>query len=296
MDVPHLDAESRFRATGMPLFVRRWRHHGRVAPHTHAASELVVVLAGAAEHEEAGGSRPIRAGDVLVIHPPARHGYREARGLEIVNIVFDRGRLAPLLTGLQELPGFRALWELEPQARRRGTGGCGVRLSAAELTVVEPLLTRLAQELKTRGPGYRALAGAMLVEVLVVLARAYAARPSAQGARLLRLAQLVQAIETAPQLPWTVPGCARRCGLSPSAVTRAFRAAVGTTPTAFVIRTRVRRAAAALVAGEQPITAIALAVGFQDPTYFARQFRRIMGTSARTFRAQAAAGAALLPA
>jgi AraC-like DNA-binding protein len=65
---------------------------------------------------------------------------------------------------------------------------------------------------------------------------------------------------------------------------RLFAAVVGVTPHQYLLRCRLRRAAELLADDAQPITDIALAVGFNDLSNFVRTFRRASGVSPRAFR------------
>lgn len=82
---------------------------------------------------------------------------------------------------------------------------------------------------------------------------------------------------------------ARQAGLSPFHFLRLFARVLGVTPHQYLVRTRLRHAARLLAAGEQPVTEVALEVGFADLSNFVRSFHRAAGVSPRRFR-QAARG------
>jgi AraC-like DNA-binding protein len=67
---------------------------------------------------------------------------------------------------------------------------------------------------------------------------------------------------------------------------RAFQAATGKSPIAYLIQLRINRAASLLRRGDDSITDIAFLVGFRDSNYFTRQFRKVFGTSPRAYRNQ----------
>ena len=75
-------------------------------------------------------------------------------------------------------------------------------------------------------------------------------------------------------------------GLSASTLNRAFRRAVGLPPLAYHRRLRMRRAADLLRTTDLSVTDIADRTGFDDANYFARQFRRVMGSSPSAYRRQ----------
>lgn len=72
---------------------------------------------------------------------------------------------------------------------------------------------------------------------------------------------------------------------SPAHLQRCFRAGTGTSLVRYVHQARLRRAADLLRASELSVTEVALDVGFADPNYFARLFRREFGVSPVRFRA-----------
>lgn len=84
------------------------------------------------------------------------------------------------------------------------------------------------------------------------------------------------------------------CHLSVSEFSRAFHREQGTTFEWFLLEYRIAQARELLVEGPRTIAAIAYAVGFRDPDYFCRVFRRLVGTTASEYRrrAGAAGGAA----
>lgn len=115
-----------------------------------------------------------------------------------------------------------------------------------------------------------------------------AARPHALPEwRLRRVAELVEA-ELASDV--SIATLARAVGLSAGQFHRAFKQTTGKTPLGYLNERRVARAAEIIQAERVSITEVALRVGFDSPTHFARLFRRIMGVGpsdyARAMRAR----------
>jgi transcriptional regulator GlxA family with amidase domain len=63
-----------------------------------------------------------------------------------------------------------------------------------------------------------------------------------------------------------------------------FREQTGFSPIDFLIRLRVRHACRLLDTTTLPVAEVAERVGYEDPYYFTRCFRRIMGLSPRRYR------------
>ncbi len=77
---------------------------------------------------------------------------------------------------------------------------------------------------------------------------------------------------------------AARAGTSPFHFLRLFRAVLGVTPHQYLVRCRLRRAAALLTEEERSITDVAYDAGFADLSNFVRTFHRAAGVSPRDFR------------
>lgn len=79
------------------------------------------------------------------------------------------------------------------------------------------------------------------------------------------------------------------CHLSESEFSRAFRREQGTTFECFVLSHRITQARELLAEGHTAIGQVAYAVGFRDPAYFSRAFRKLVGMTASEYREQASA-------
>ena len=73
-------------------------------------------------------------------------------------------------------------------------------------------------------------------------------------------------------------------GVSPSYISRVFRRSTGMALWDYVNSFRITRARELLEHSDMSITEIAFAVGFNEPAYFSRQFRKFTGKSPRHFR------------
>lgn len=83
---------------------------------------------------------------------------------------------------------------------------------------------------------------------------------------------------------WSVTELAARVHLSPSQLRRVFVEAFGKSPSAYRTMLRAERMAHLLKTTNSPISSIAAAVGWRDPDFAARQFRRSVGVSPSDYR------------
>ena len=73
--------------------------------------------------------------------------------------------------------------------------------------------------------------------------------------------------------------------MQPTYFIRRFKAAFGIPPQGYLARLRIYKAMGLLAATDQPVAAIAAAVGFADPAYFNKVFKAHCGISPKEYRA-----------
>ena len=117
-----------------------------------------------------------------------------------------------------------------------------------------------------------------------------ATMPSARDER--RIIHALDLIEARYSEPLSVGTIAAAVCMSPYHFLRVFRAVAGVTPHQYLVRTRLRRAAVALAARDEPIAGIAFAHGFGDLSTFVTTFGRMFGRSPRAYRQAARSGRA----
>jgi AraC-like DNA-binding protein len=280
---PFFYARDFFPRSGMPLFLARARDHGPSASHAHDFSELVVILAGRGMHLTPSGRYPIACGDVFVVQGDARHGYEDVEDLQLVNIMFEPKRLGLPSWDVTQLPGYHALFALEPKLRRRHRFLSRLKLSIDELEHVEELIRRLEGEFEARRPGYRYAATGLFTQLVVYLSRCYSEMKQPEPRALLRIAETLSYMEHHYAERVLMKDLVRIAHMSESSLLRTFRRALGLTPIAYLIHVRIRRAIDMMRNEGANVTEAAFRVGFSDSNYFSRQFRKVMGTSPRRF-------------
>jgi AraC-like DNA-binding protein len=99
-----------------------------------------------------------------------------------------------------------------------------------------------------------------------------------------RMAEMVRMIQDCPQEDYQIRDLARRSHLSVSQFKSRFKVETGISPWQFILKTRIETAKQQLVAGDEPITRIAMRLGFSSSQYFATVFKRITGVTPRDYR------------
>lgn len=84
--------------------------------------------------------------------------------------------------------------------------------------------------------------------------------------------------------PLTLEQSSREAGLSAFHFLRVFSRTLGVTPHQYLVRSRLRRAAAMLAGDDRSVTDVAYDCGFGDVSNFVRTFHRAAGVPPRAFR------------
>ena len=98
------------------------------------------------------------------------------------------------------------------------------------------------------------------------------------------LAQLTEYVAANLCEDLSINGLAKVVNMPPSRFVKAFKAAVGDSPHAWVITHRITRAKALLVNTELPIAQIALDCGFSSQSHMTTLFSRRLGITPRQYR------------
>ena len=188
--------------------------------------------------------------------------------------------------------GDRCLsFQFEPALFERLAWDVGVRGFAFDRDRLPPLRllaepTARARAALARGGSFEEIAldlAAAVVRTTRVVERD-AARSASDADRI---APVLRELEARAAEPRTLCDLAASAGLSRYHFLRTFRGVTGVTPHQWIVRARLRDAAARLTTTRAPVTEIALDVGFDDLSNFIRSFRAEFGTSPRRYRGRA---------
>ncbi len=124
--------------------------------------------------------------------------------------------------------------------------------------------------------------------LLAERSRAPVGEPPSAMARWMtpqRLRWIAEIVEARLETGLTVAELAHALDLSPDFLCRAFKAAIGQTPHAYIAEQRLARARALIRAGERDLSAVAYAAGFSSHAHMTTVFQQRLGLTPREFRA-----------
>ncbi|MCG3147372.1 MAG: HTH-type transcriptional activator RhaR [Verrucomicrobiae bacterium] len=285
MKVNVITSEWMFKDHGFPLATWRVTDHPLFPLlHRHEFYELVLITHGRGRHRSENDEYPITAGDVFLLHGNMLHGYADVHQLNLVNIGFQPRELGLPLANLADLPGYQLLFHIEPRLRQQNRFRDRLHLTPEQLLEAERLVALLEHELAARAPGYRFAAQACLMQLIAYLARCNTTACHPTNGNGTRLGAVLTYLEKHYREPISMTQLIAVAGMSESTLARSFQRVFHHAPIEYLIRLRIQKACELLADPGARITEIALACGFNDSNYFARQFRRVLECSPSEYR------------
>jgi AraC-like DNA-binding protein len=215
--------------------------------------------------------RPVDAGTIF---PPARAGgvvtYNGGGDFFLVGSRFGvsgsnastlLGMLPPIVHIRKEADQAALRWSVERmmhELREGQPGGILVAQHLAHMMLVQALRLHLAEESRSGVGWFFALSDK-------------------------RLSASMGAMHGDPAQRWTLQELAERAGMSRSSFAMKFKETVGETPMEYLTRWRMLLAADRLENSSDPVSVIALSLGYESESAFSTAFKRVMGCSPRQF-------------
>ncbi len=251
----------------------------QVAVHWQDSMELVYIKRGSGLVQTGAQVCAAQSGDIFVLTPGTLHAIRQAesRTMEYENIIFD----VELLGGAEDLCAEKYLLPLQSG-----------RLALPEhITPDEVWYPQAADCLKEAEEanrckqfGYELCIKGALLRFLALLIAQSKALPPAEKASTQRLRAVLQWISAHYSEPVCVADAAALCQCSPNHFMRWFRQMTGQTFIIFLREYRLNAAAEALRTTEDTILSISEQCGFENLSYFNREFKAHFGMTPREYR------------
>jgi AraC-like DNA-binding protein len=150
-------------------------------------------------------------------------------------------------------------------------------------------LNQLMQEIRERKPGFLVVVQNYTYTILVqVLRQHLAAGANGSVGWLFALADkqmsaAINAMHNDPTHAWTLQELGEHVGLSRSTFASKFKSTVGSSAMDYLTRWRMLLAGDRLTSSADPISAIALSLGYESESAFSKAFKRVMGCSPRQY-------------
>ena len=259
------------------------QHEGSFPLHSHEYAELVIVLGGRATHLTNYGNHPLEDGDVVVINRHTKHGFADAQGLKLCNIMYDPRQFLAGQRDLDKMMGYHALFDLEPRSRPAEFKG-RLHLSTDELVYVTSLISTVKAEFDSRHDGRQTMIKSIFLLLVTHLSRLYTRQKEHTGTPLVRMANVISHIQRHYREPLRQADLARLAHWSASQFRRNFKRIYNTSPVKFITQVRLHEACEMLKDPNRDITGVAMEAGFSSSSFFSTQFRSYLGESPSDYR------------
>ncbi len=258
-----------------PVDVRHERYH--MPMHWHRETELILIRRGQLNLYIDDREVVAEEGDLAMIAEGVIHGGNPV-ACEYDCIVFDAGLLLGVKACARHLKGvlgnsiFLRGRVIDDDPAFRGAVGrlfglCGEGVARNVLGITGALYDCFGRLVVSRG-------GAQLD-----------APSSRFGQKAEQLKPALEYIETHYSQNISLETLARLTGMSPKYFCRFFKAIVHRSPIDYVNYYRVECASHFLISGDMTVAEIAQRCGYNDSSFFIKQFRRYKGTTPRRYRA-----------
>lgn len=270
-----------------PFFIQNGAHDTDLYMHSHLDySELVIVLSGTAIHKVNNESYFIKKGDVFVISNDTIHGYENTNNFRICNIMYRSQRLSKFHTELRKLPGFHALFMLEPYFSKEHEFQSKLRLTLGHFEYVNTILSSILTEYEQQIGGWRDMIDSYFTHLVVYLSRIYTQNNDNTSTNIINIANSLSYIESNFTQQITIEDLAAQSHLSVRHFSRIFKATYTTSPSKYILSLRLEHACVLLKTTNYNISEIALQSGFTNSNYFSRQFHNKYHITPKEYRNQ----------
>lgn len=265
-----------FTTTDTSVAVNVYRSSQSVPVHRHTFWEIFLVTRGSCTHASEAGVAVFVPGDVCIIPPETEHSFSMHGEVEIYNCQCFSSQLRP-----EDCVMLRELAEYDD------VRGGGIRLDGTTADYMKQRFIEILREQEQQREDRDIVQRAALQLVVIALKRARGEQDRhieqlSQGNQI-RIAQATEYIEAHLSEHIDFAALAKRMYLSEKYFRQLFKEMTGLSPVEYVHRQRVVRSLIYLQKGCSVSEAGEL-VGWEDPNYYARVFKRVMGCPPKYFK------------
>jgi AraC family L-rhamnose operon regulatory protein RhaS len=262
-----------------------------VTEHSHEFTELAYVAEGSGEHSyNYGDYYAIRAGDVFIVEPEMVHAYRvgPAGKLVICNVLFMPSLLKNELVTMSSVTPFVDFFYVEPFLRNNARFVSRLSLRTSQQLEIGSILDKLIAEQNNRSLGCQTMIKTSMIQLFISLSRYYQQmeRPKETVPDEQSLQMIVDFIHRHYDQPLTLEQISHICGMSASVFSAKFKMFTGRTFIEYRNDIRLSIAEEAILVTDEKIATIAQNVGFDDLSFFNKQFKKKTGVTPGQLRKQ----------
>lgn len=265
---------------------RNWQ----IGAHRHQGLfQLLFIFSGAARVRLDGSEHEVEAPLAVIIPPGVIHAFKFMPQTEGYVLTLDDAGLGGIADD-EDGGGVPAFAVLRREAEVTPLSHPGSRQAER----VRGLLDQIADEFAQPGRGHARMLVWLVRALLLLLVReqlAHRSRQAGDERHVRHLQRFRQLIEAHYREHWTVQRYAQELNLTESRLNRLCQRETGATAFALIQQRLLLEARRRLIFTAVPVSQLAYELGYGDPAYFTRVFKKTTGLAPAAFRAQGASEA-----
>ncbi|MBO0993774.1 AraC family transcriptional regulator [Bacillus sp. SD088] len=296
MSVMRYRSQEYMKNNAFPFWIQQYRHDSMNVPpaHSHDFIELVYVVKGEAKHVFEEQTYRIQTNDIFIINPGEVHTFEVEVGkkIDIINCLFLPNLIQDSL--LKELGVSQSMdyFYIHPFLDNKERFHHLLNLKGVYAERLHSLLEGMMNEYTGEGSCYSTLIRLQLVELLILLSRIYNEQqikqpdsPTVESSSLL-VQRVCGYLSRNYDQKISIPSLCKLFTISPRHLNRLFKQETDQTIVEMLQFIRIEKAKKFLIESNDKIIDIAIKVGYDDPAFFSRLFRREVKCSPGKFREQ----------
>lgn len=296
MNTTRLRSREFMRNEDFPFSIQNCRHNHRNVPppHSHEFIELVYVVKGEAKHVFEDQPYRIKTNDIFIINPGEVHTFQIEPGqnLDIINCLFLPSLIQDSL--LKELGVTQSMdyFYIHPFLDNKERFHHLLNLKEDYTGRLRALLDGMLYEYSREEACYPTLIRMQMIELLILLSRIYneqagqKASTTVNESTNLFVRRVYGYLARNYDQKITIPSLCKLFSISPRHLNRLFKQETNKTVVEMLQLLRIEKAKRLLVETNDKVVEIAIKVGYDDPAFFSKLFRRIVNCSPGEYREQ----------
>lgn len=245
------------------LFLNRIKDKGLYFPlHWHEHIEFHYFIEGSAKITSNNKTYLVEKGNLMIINDNELHeGYCTKAKLNAIVLIFEMSEFSREIANQNII--FKSLIENDK--------------------IIQKLMLDIYKEYENNQIGYKLSAKGLVYQLIVYLMRNYAeaslsdSKSSSRSKNLIRLNTVLLYIEKHYSETITNAQLSSLIHLSEDRFNHLFKESMGISPLKYINDLRIKKAKKLLKAGQNTVSEVAMAVGFNDINHFSRMFKRKYG-------------------
>ena len=248
--------------------------------HTHEFDELFIICSGSVDHIIANKSYSLGKGDVFVMKHGIPHGFKNAKNIQLINIMYHHDFLLTHTKELRLIRGFGPLFTFEPELRLHGDYPYVLNLDSRDLHHIKNFVQLIIEVFDERNPEDYTILKMMMLSLMSLLSRKYnVSAPECNKIELLYEASNYMQKEISGKIK--LEHVAHYCNISTRHLQRLFYEYYKMSPIEYLTKLRMETALYLIVDCNMQIKQAAQKTGFHDYSYFSRIFKTYFGFTPR---------------